>query len=571
MSKIKVLFHSNYSRLKTGFGKNMRNVLLALHKDPDIEVIEASNGIVFGSDPKTPWRAYGTGTKDPEILEFLKQDPSRMKIAAYGFYGIDDVIKEAKPDVYIGIEDIWGFTGFIENKEWWNKIPKIIWTTLDSSPIIDGAYRMSNACEKFLVWASFSEKEMKENGCKNVETLHGAVDLKNFYKIDNQIELKKKFGLEDNFVIGFVCKNQLRKSIPNLLEGFNLLLKKRPDLNAKLLIHTDWGDSESGWDIPVLIKEKGIDPNRVLSCYSCSSCSGFTIEPYKDLEKQCPFCKEEKTLRPKTILHGLNETQLNQIYNLMDVYCHPFTSGGQEIPIQEAKAAGLITLVTEYSCGTDSCYPEQGGLPLKWSEYREPVSQFIKASTCPISICEQLEKVANMTEEEKKELTNNGRKNVEENFSVEAVVKKLKSFILETAKTPVVQVEQKKKKQEKSILFKSLLDKEKKDRILIVLPEEEEDIFLFTSILPDLKRKYKDKDIYFATKQEFFPILIGNPYLYKLLEFHPQMENIQLMEGYENHEGYFEVCYLPHINTQKFPDYSHNSKDKKSFNLRCTY
>ena len=43
----------------------------------------------------------------------------------------------------------------------------------------------------------------------------------------------------------------------------------------------------------------------------------------------------------------------------MDVYCHPFTSGGQELPIQEAKAAGLITLVTEYSCGTDSCYDHQ--------------------------------------------------------------------------------------------------------------------------------------------------------------------------------------------------------------------
>ena len=39
----------------------------------------------------------------------------------------------------------------------------------------------------------------------------------------------------------------------------------------------------------------------------------------------------------------------------MDVYCHPFTSGGMEIPIFEAKLTELVTLVTNYSCGEDSC------------------------------------------------------------------------------------------------------------------------------------------------------------------------------------------------------------------------
>ena len=74
----------------------------------------------------------------------------------------------------------------------------------------------------------------------------------------------------------------------------------------------------------------------------------------------------------------------------MDVYCHPFTSGGQEIPIQEAKLTELITLVTNYSCGEDNCTPQSGGLPLEWNEYREPGTQFIKASTIPSSISKQL-------------------------------------------------------------------------------------------------------------------------------------------------------------------------------------
>ena len=34
----------------TGFGKNARNILLALHEDPNIEVFEAANGVRFGTD-----------------------------------------------------------------------------------------------------------------------------------------------------------------------------------------------------------------------------------------------------------------------------------------------------------------------------------------------------------------------------------------------------------------------------------------------------------------------------------------------------------------------------------------
>ena len=93
---------------------------------------------------------------------------------------------------------------------------------------------------------------------------------------------------------------------------------------------------------------------------------------------------------------GVTDAQLNEVYNLMDVYCHPFTSGGQEIPIQEAKLAELITLVTNYSCGEDCCTEESGGLPLDWTEYREPGTQFIKASTSPESISSQLSKVHSM-------------------------------------------------------------------------------------------------------------------------------------------------------------------------------
>ena len=126
------------------------------------------------------------------------------------------------------------------------------------------------------------------------------------------------------------------------------------------------------------------------------SASSIPCKPHDGQGRECPSCYTKDSLSTTNIKEGFPKIQLNEIYNLMDVYCHPFTSGGQEIPVQEAKLTELVTLVTNYSCGEDSCVPESGGLPLGWAEYREPGTQFIKASTDAHSICDQLTKVYEM-------------------------------------------------------------------------------------------------------------------------------------------------------------------------------
>jgi hypothetical protein len=113
----------------------------------------------------------------------------------------------------------------------------------------------------------------------------------------------------------------------------------------------------------------------------------------------------------------------------MDVYCHPFTSGGQEIPIQEAKLTELVTLVTNYSCGEDCCVPEAASIPLDWAEYREPGTQFIKASTFPSDICKQLTKVLGMKDSQRREMGKQARKWVLENFSIQVIGKQLEEWI----------------------------------------------------------------------------------------------------------------------------------------------
>jgi len=166
-----------------------------------------------------------------------------------------------------------------------------------------------------------------------------------------------------------------------------LFLTNNPKSKAKLLLHTSWNE---GWDILKLIKEKEIDQRNILTTYVCSNCNCYHIKPFSTHVIHCDSCRTQNACETTNVKNGVTEEQLNEIYNLMDVYCHPFTSGGQEIPVQEAKLTELITLVTNYSCGEDSCTKESGGLPLEWAEYREPGTQFIKASTLPNSIHSQL-------------------------------------------------------------------------------------------------------------------------------------------------------------------------------------
>lgn len=431
----KILIHSNFCRIFTGFGKHKKNLLKYLYETGKYEIIEFANGLPYHCPPASsmPWTCFGSLPNDPKRIEEIQRDPQLSFHAGYGHEMIDTVIKEVKPDIYLGIEDIWAFGTFFQRK-WWNKIHCIIHTTLDSLPILPDAIKAGEKIKHYFVWATFAEKALKLAGQNHVRTVRGSIDTSSFYRLPDQARknLRKNHKLTDEFIIGFVFRNQLRKSVPNLLNGFKLFKDKNPTVKAKLLLHTHWaegaGPNKQGWDIARLCAEKKIDFQDILTTYVCGKCFGYAVSQFNGHVRNCPRCNGQNSVVTTNIATGVSDKQLNEVYNLMDVYCHPFTSGGQEIPVQEAKLTELITLVTNYSCGEDLCTPESGGLPLEWSEYTEPNTQFIKASTSPTSIAEQIEKVYRMGEQEKRKMGQTARQFVLDNFSIESVGKQFEAL-----------------------------------------------------------------------------------------------------------------------------------------------
>lgn len=634
--KKKVLYQSDYSLAKTGFGRAAKELLSYLYKTKKYEIVHYSCGVI-NSNPeleRTPWKSIGALPSSREELEILNRDPNSARMASYGALLIDKVVKEEKPDVYIAAQDIWG-VDFAIDKPWFKKINSIIWTTLDSLPILPSAINAAKKTKNYWIWSDFATKELTAMGYPNVKTVHGPINEQFFYRMDDNARQKlraKNRIPRDAFIIGYVFRNQLRKSVPNLLEGYAIWKRNNPHIkNAFLLFHTHWGE---GWNIPKLSKEYNIDLKEILTTYVCKNCGQYEIKSFCGLDIDCPLCGEGKSQTTANVSTGVSEEQLNEVYNLMDVYCHPFTSGGQEIPIQEAKLAELITLVTNYSCGEELCCEGAASLELEWSEYREHGTEFIKASTKPGSIAKQLNKVYNMSPQKRKEYGEKAREWTIRNYSIKNIGKIFEDFIDNSEKinydfkfdemlpNPNAEIEDlenssewikslyhnilnrpnvdelddghkywmqeiskgtsrksienyfrevaRKETEEKKIRnFEDLLDSDDKGkRILYVIPEDEKDVFLSTAIFPSIKETYKNHNLYVATKPENFEILISNPNIHKVINYIPEMDNIFWLEGKGSHEGYFDIAFLPHISAKRSIDYIHNGHTKLQLELK---
>jgi hypothetical protein len=327
-------------------------------------------------------------------------------------------------------------------------------------------------------------------------------------------------------------------------------------------LHTDFRE---GWNILERANEFGVSHQEIICTYVCEACKNYDVGQYRGAEVECPFCGKKKSMSTVSPQQAVTEKQLNEIYNLMDVYTHPFTSGGQEIPIQEAKMTELVTLVTNYSCGEEMCDPKAQSIPLEWFEYREPGTEFIKASTDPQSIADGLFLAYSMSDDKLKEMGKKAREWTLDNYSIDSLGPRLEKFLDDCPKT---NHSFSKDEEEAGKSIEDFLSKDDEGkRILYVIPRTERDVFLSTSLFKSIKDQYPEYNLYVATEKPFFPVLDANPHVHKVIEYSSEMDNIFWLEGRGKHKGFFEIAFLPHINTQRMITFPHNGKDKIAFNL----
>jgi hypothetical protein len=172
--KKKVIFQSDSSFAKTGFGRNSKEVLLYLHNTGKYDIVEYCCSKNWSNDPehsRKPWKSFGALPDNPNEFNMVAPDDNAKRIVAYGAYNLDKLIYQEKPDVYIAVQDIWGID-FAVDKPWFDKITSLLWTTLDSLPILKSAREIAPKVKNYWVWSNFAEKAMAKMGHSHVKTVH---------------------------------------------------------------------------------------------------------------------------------------------------------------------------------------------------------------------------------------------------------------------------------------------------------------------------------------------------------------------------------------------------------------
>lgn len=107
-----------------------------------------------------------------------------------------------------------------------------------------------------------------------------------------------------------------------------------------------------------------------------------------------------------------------------------------------------------------------------------------------------------------------------------------------------------------------------KYRLLFIVPESAGDIFLSTSILPNIKFMYPDFEIYFACYPQYQSILKNNPYITKVINYCPVMDSQVVMEGTGEWKGLFTISIMATILTQKIGNYLNSGLSNIMLDLR---
>jgi ADP-heptose:LPS heptosyltransferase/GT2 family glycosyltransferase/glycosyltransferase involved in cell wall biosynthesis len=97
-----------------------------------------------------------------------------------------------------------------------------------------------------------------------------------------------------------------------------------------------------GWNLPDLIKSSGLSYRNITQHYKDSKTNELVVGPHRIILNES-----------LQVGQGPSDEQLNEIYNAADTCMFIYTSEGWALPPHEAMAAGVPTIMTDYSAPAD--------------------------------------------------------------------------------------------------------------------------------------------------------------------------------------------------------------------------
>lgn len=347
MRKRKVLFVTEASFHPTGYSVYTKEVLNRLHNHPELEVAEVACFTDSNASEikDIPWKFYAN-VPDLSNENGLAVYNSSMS-NKFGEYIFNHALLDFKPDFVMDIRD-WWMLEFEERSPFRDFFNWAIMPTVDAKP---QNYQWINTyanADGVFSYSEFGRDVLLEQSkkIKFVDIASPCASDK-FFPIENKTALRQSFGIDPSAIIfGTVMRNQRRKLYPDLFKAFRLFLDNNPTMtNVFLYCHTGYPDV--GWELPDLIKDNGLS-NKVLFTYKCKKCGEIRTLFFNDAVAFCDKCQAfSSTL--VGVGNKMEDTDLNKVYNLFDVYVQWANSEGWGMPQLEAAYAGLPVISVNYS------------------------------------------------------------------------------------------------------------------------------------------------------------------------------------------------------------------------------
>lgn len=313
---VKVLSMGDNPKTSTGYGQVWDNLLTRFCKlKPDWEFYHIG------------WQSQDRPHKRIEGYTMLP-----MGRLEYGFDALDEQIKKLNPDIVITLADIGWQAGYINvvheaKKNGW----KGRW--LAYFPIDTEGWAMTwdevfKAPDVNIAMAEFGAGQMRKHNVQNIVCIPHGVDINIFKPLENKQEIKAKYGLKDKFVVGYVGRNQRRKMVDRLLHSFAQFAEGKEDV--VLMAHTDEEPPKDGWSMPYNLWQ-------------------FKIADKVRLTKS----KMDIVMRQK-----IQPENMNEIYNMMDVFLYTTGGEGFGLPGIECQSAGVPLAMNDTTTAWDFCKKE---------------------------------------------------------------------------------------------------------------------------------------------------------------------------------------------------------------------
>lgn len=357
MAKLKkrIFIANDASFLNTGYGIYGKEILTRLHNSDKFEVAELGCYADVGN-PKIkdiPWKFYPNAVSSTDSrVEQYKSNPLNQ----FGLWRFNRCVADFKPHIVFDVRDYWMFS-YQETSPYKKYFNWVIMPATDSAPPkTEWLYTFCNA-DVVVPYTEWAKKTLQLSCGKQIKLFpkiaNAGINPTDFYPLENKQEHKKKYFGEDISVIGTVMRNQKRKLLPDLMIAYKKYIEILKQSNNKdladktyLYLHTSFPE-DSGWDIPSLLLEYGIADKTFLT-YHCRNCKEWFPAKFQQSITVCKHCGK-KAAGVASPVNGITTSQLNQVYNLFDLFIQYAICEGFGMPQIEAAACGLTLASVDYS------------------------------------------------------------------------------------------------------------------------------------------------------------------------------------------------------------------------------